>query len=151
MLVRDAIEVRRYQAADATFIASLAGEAFTEYTPRAVSHTLDLVLRFGTLVAVRGARRLGFIVIGRDGGDVAVLHAIAVTARERGRGVGHRLMLAFERVAEARGARRLELVTADCNLAALDLFYRRGFRLHGRRPRFYERGQNACVLVRDVK
>lgn len=151
MLVRDAIEIRRYQATDATFIASLASEAFSEYTPRAVSHTLDLVLRFGTLVAVRGTRRLGFIVIGRDDGHAAILHAIAVSPRERGRGVGHRLMLAFERVAEARGARRLELVTADCNLAALDLFYRRGFRLLRRRERFYERGQNACLLVRELE
>jgi ribosomal protein S18 acetylase RimI-like enzyme len=60
-------------------------------------------------------------------------------------------MQAFETQARAEGARRLELCTADCNLAALDLFYRRGFRLHRRREKFYERGQNGCVLVKEIE
>ena len=46
---------------------------------------------------------------------------------------------------------RLELCTADYNLAALDLFYRHGFRLVRRRERFYDRGQDACILVKDLR
>jgi ribosomal protein S18 acetylase RimI-like enzyme len=167
MRVEEAIAVRRYQTDDAAFVAALAKEAFSEYTPLAVSHTLDMVQRYTTLVALQPPRRpvragppepgaaapalsrVGFVAIGGDG-EVALLHAIAVDDRERGRGVGRRLMRAFESVARARGARRLELVTADCNLAALDLFYRSGFRLLRRRERFYARGQNACVLVKDL-
>lgn len=169
------IVIRPYETADEAFIASLADEAFSEYTPRAVSHTRDLVRRFTTLVAIeqshprgerswleatisrqKGAptrtRRVGFVAIGGEPGEeVAQLHAIAVIERERGRGVGRRLMLAFERLAVARRARRLELCTADSNLAALDLFYKCGFRLLRRRERFYERGQNACILVKDLK
>ena len=37
------------------------------------------------------------------------------------------------------------------DLAALDLFYRRGFRLLRRRERFYERGQDACVLIKELR
>jgi dTDP-4-amino-4,6-dideoxy-D-galactose acyltransferase len=150
MLVREAITIRPYQADDVAFIARLAHEAFDEFTPRAVSHTLDMVSRFTTLVALRAGRRVGFIAVDADQGGIALLHAIAVAGRERGRGIGQRLMITFERLAYARGARRLELCTADCNLAALDLFLRSGFRLQRRRQRFYDRGQDACILVKDL-
>jgi ribosomal protein S18 acetylase RimI-like enzyme len=168
MRVAEAIAVRPYEPGDAAFIARLAKQAFDEYTPDAVSHTLDMAQRFTTLVALQrprsplaskaevalapsSLRRVGFVSIGGDDALVAQLHAIAVSDRERGRGIGRRLMAAFERVARARGARRLELCTADCNLAALDLFYRCGFRLWRRRQRFYARGQDACVLIKDLE
>ena len=94
--------------------------------------------------------RVGFAAVGDDGDGVLSLHAIAVVRGERGRGIGVRLMRAFEQLAGRRGARRLELCTADYNLAALDLFYRHGFRLLRRRERFYERGQDACTLIKDI-
>ena len=165
MLVVDTITVRPYETGDDAFVAALADEAFSEYTPGAVPHTLAMVRRYTTLVALEpprapfrspalirhaAPRRVGFVVIGEGESGIFVLNAIAVSHRERGRGIGHRLMQAFESLAAARGAKRLELVTADCNLAALDLFLRRGFRLVRRRSRFYERGQNACILVKDV-
>jgi ribosomal protein S18 acetylase RimI-like enzyme len=173
MLVVDTITVRPYETGDDAFVAALADEAFSEYSPGAVPHTLAMVRRYTTLVALEpprsafrsafrspmqapalirheAPRRVGFVVIGEGESGVFVLNAIAVSHHERGRGVGHRLMQAFESLAAARGAQRLELVTADCNLAALDLFLRRGFRLVRRRERFYERGQNACILVKDV-
>ena len=65
--------------------------------------------------------------------------AVAVTARARARGVGARLMQVAERYAASRGGRRLSLFTADSNLAALELFLRRGFRIVDRRRRFYAR------------
>jgi ribosomal protein S18 acetylase RimI-like enzyme len=167
MLVEEAIAVRAYEPNDDEFIATVAAEAFSEYTPRAVPHTLAMARRYTTLVALErprwvprdapaerapvAPRRVGFVVIGEEDSDVFVLNAIAVRERERGRGIGGRLMLAFEKRAECRGARRLELVTADSNLAALDLFLRRGFRLVRRRERFYERGQDACILAKELR
>jgi ribosomal protein S18 acetylase RimI-like enzyme len=166
MLATDELSIRAYSSEDDdAFIAALARDAFLEYTPRAVPHTLALVRRCTTFIALREQRRrdnaaggqpprlarVGFAAIGDEGDGVLSLHAIAVVSDERGRGIGVRLMGAFEQLAARRGARRLELVTADYNLAALDLFYRQGFRLLRRRERFYERGQDACVLVKDVR
>lgn len=151
MLVKEALTFRVCQATDIIFIARLSGDAFIEYSSKAVSHTLDMVGRYTTWVAVRGSEAVGFVAINKEASGVAVLHAIAVVRRERGRGVGFRLMQLFERFAREQEATRLELCTAECNLAALDLFYRRGFRLERRRERFYERGQNGCVLVKDLE
>ena len=179
MLATDELSIRPYSTEDDAFIADLARDAFLEYTPRAVPHTLALVRRCTTFVALhapprrepsgrdvagkapeslvstRGAApsrlaRVGFAAVGDEGDGVLSLHAIAVVRGERGRGIGVRLMGAFEQLAARRGAHRLELCTADYNLAALDLFHRQGFRLLRRRERFYERGQDACVLIKDL-
>jgi ribosomal protein S18 acetylase RimI-like enzyme len=165
MLATEALTIRPYETRDDDFIAALAHEAFDEYTPRAVLHTLSMVRRCTTLVALqelparagaqpgalRRCARVGFVAVGEEGEGTLVLNAIAVLRGERGRGIGHRLMLAFEELGRERGARRLELCTADYNLAALDLFFRFGFDLVARRPRFYGRGQDACILVKQLR
>jgi ribosomal protein S18 acetylase RimI-like enzyme len=165
MLATESLTIRPYESRDDDFIAALAFEAFDEYTPRAVLHTLGLVRRCTTLVALQalparedaepGARRrcarVGFIAVGGEGEGTLVLNAIAVVRGERGRGIGHRLMMAYEELGRERGTRRLELCTADYNLAALDLFFRFGFDLVARRPRFYGRGQDACILVKQLR
>ena len=171
MLATEALAIRPYETSDDDFIAALARDAFEEYTPHAVLHTLAMVRRCTTLVALQeesrlgaGARppahagtakrrfaRVGFAAIAEESDETLVLNAIAVIRGERGRGIGQRLMGEFERLGHERGARRLELCTADYNLAALDLFYRSGFRLAARRPRFYGRGQDACILIKDLR
>jgi ribosomal protein S18 acetylase RimI-like enzyme len=151
MLVKEALTFRPCQPIDLIFIARLASEAFGEYTSKAVSNTLDVVGRYYTWVALRGREAVGFVTVANEGDGVAVLHALAVVRGERGKGVGFRLMQVFERFAREHGVTRLELCSPECSLAALDLFYRRGFRLVRRRQRFYERGQNGCVLVKAVE
>jgi ribosomal protein S18 acetylase RimI-like enzyme len=185
MLATERLSIRPYHPGDDDFIAALAREAFDEYTPFAVPHTLGMVRRCTTLVALREAlplgeavplggvgprdveavegaegaapetppqrQRVGFAAISDEGDGVLMLNAIAVVSNRRGRGIGHYLMLAFERFGRVRGARRLELCTADYNLAALDLFMRHGFRIVRRRERFYDRGQDACILVKDLR
>src|SRR4051794_26526405 len=124
MLAMEALELRPYDSRDDDFIAALAKEAFSEYTPDAVLHTLSMVRRCKTLVAwqeVRvGARggasryvRVGFAALAEEGAGTLVLNAIAVVRGERGRGIGSRLMEEFERIGRARGVQRLELCTAD--------------------------------------
>jgi ribosomal protein S18 acetylase RimI-like enzyme len=151
MLVKEALTFRPCQPLDLIFIARLASEAFGEYTSKAVSNTLDVVGRYNTWVALRGREAVGFVTVANEGAGVAVLHALAVVRGERGKGVGFRLMQVFERFAREHDVTRLELCSPECSLAALDLFYRRGFRLLRRRERFYERGQNGCVLVKEIE
>src|SRR5690606_31163212 len=65
MLVKEALTFRPCQATDLIFIARLSGEAFIEYSSKAVSHTLDMVGRYTTWVAVRGNEAVGFIAVNR--------------------------------------------------------------------------------------
>ena len=77
MLVKEALTFRPCQASDLIFIARLSGETFAEYSTKAVSHTLDMVGRYTTWVAVRGSDAVGFVAVNKESNGVAVLHAIA--------------------------------------------------------------------------
>src|SRR4051812_20986707 len=88
VLVAENIVLRPYEPEDEEFIALLSHEAFDEFTPRAVPHTLDMVQRFHTLVALRGGHRVGFLTLSGRPGDVFMVQAIAISARHRGRGIG---------------------------------------------------------------
>lgn len=142
-----AVSVRPWTPEDDEFVAKLAGEAFAEYSQQASRHVLETTHQVGTKtwIAAEGAVPLGMVVLGHHAGGWSVL-AIAVSARARACGIGTRLMRVVERHAVAHGALRLSLVTADSNLAALDLFLRSGFRIVRRRPSFYSRRQDACEL-----
>jgi len=141
------VTIRRSRSEDAAFIRSLSAEVFSEYTPRAAERALPMMRGRGsiTLVAECREQRAGFVVLVLDGYR-ARIDAIAVSDTERGRGVGRRLLAAAERVAREHGAGAVELVTADANLAALDLFLRAGFDRKRRLPRHYPRGQDAHLL-----
>jgi ribosomal protein S18 acetylase RimI-like enzyme len=100
-----------------------------------------------TLVAELSGRFAGFAVVEFEGRS-AHLAAIAVREADRGLGVGAHLLQAVEALGRKRGAQTLQLCTADSNLAALDLFLKRGFRIEKRLSRFYARGQSACQLAK---
>jgi ribosomal protein S18 acetylase RimI-like enzyme len=144
--------IRHATVSDAQLIRELAQLSFGEYDPRAARTTANMMLEPGatTLVAERGAKVLGFIILRRQPANALAVNAIAVTPTERGTGVGKRLMQAAERRARSHGIGRIRLCTAQANLAALDLFLRRGFTIVGRTAVYYWRGQPACTLEKRI-
>jgi ribosomal protein S18 acetylase RimI-like enzyme len=74
------------------------------------------------------------------------LDAIAVEPTQRAMGVGKALLAGVLRRARERGATAVRLVTAEANVAALDLFLRSGFEIIERIAHYYPRGQNAVVM-----
>jgi ribosomal-protein-alanine N-acetyltransferase len=145
------VSVRSYTPDDARFVAELSDESFAEYGLRPSRYTLSVLQRATTRawIAEEGSTALGLVVLELAGPTGAVL-AVAVKERARGRGIGALLMQAAERHAHAQGVKQLTLFTADSNLAALDLFLRRGFRIVARRPAFYSQRQDACQLTKAL-
>ena len=145
------VRIRRAQPSDRAFLARLAHAAFSDFDPRAREHTLESIAAAGaiTLVALRGDEPIGFGVL-EFGRSQAALQAIAVEPRERGHGIGGRLMHAVEHAARKQGAASLRLCTAQANVEALALFIKHGFRIERRMLRFYPNGQDACMLTKSV-
>jgi ribosomal protein S18 acetylase RimI-like enzyme len=141
----DAPRIRPGTATDRAFVERLSETAFTEYTLDARARAAPMTRAGTLLVAELGSRSVGFAVVRRQG-RTAYLDAIAVETEWRGRGVGHALLAAAEESARRAGAARIELVTAEANLAALDLFLKRGFVVRRTVAGFYPRGQTAHVL-----
>jgi ribosomal protein S18 acetylase RimI-like enzyme len=142
------LEIRRSSPEDETFVAALAREAFAPFSLHAENTTRRMLHEPGsvTLIATRGGRRVGFVVIEAHGQGHSSIQAIAVPSSERGQGVGERLMTAAVRFARDTGSRHLRLCTAQANVEALSLFMKAGFHIVRRMPRFYPRGQDACEL-----
>src|SRR5262245_52150384 len=120
--------VRRARNSDSAFIVQLSEQVFSEYSLRAGQRALPLTQGRGviTVVAEWRKERAGFAVLRCDARGTGHLDAIAVTELARGHGVGRKLLAEIEAQALERELRRLELVTADSNLAALMLFHRAG-------------------------
>ena len=147
--------LRAYREADAPFVERLARAAFGEYSPRAGAPSVEAATHPGVvaIVAANGSEPVGFAMLTihtTRGAPFASLDAIAVEETERGRGVGKALLAAAERAAKKRQARELRLVTAESNVAALDLFLRSGFTIGERLERYYPRGQNAVSMRKKL-
>jgi ribosomal-protein-alanine N-acetyltransferase len=148
--------LRLYRASDAPFVEKLARREFSEYSSRAGVPTVYAATLPGVaaLVAVVSDEPIGFVMLSfRSNGSnspVASLDAIAVDGSQRGRGVGKALLARAEREARRHHASELRLVTAEANVAALDLFLRTGFEIVEHKKRFYPKGQNAVVMRKKL-
>ena len=143
-----AVRIRALRSADADFVLSLANAAFSEFSPQPARSTLWMAEHFVTLVAERAGVPLGFVVVRIERDRLAELVAIAVLERERGRGAGSALLKAAEIRARAGGAPGIVLHTADANVAALELFFKRGFHIRRRLRRYYVGVFDACELIK---
>ncbi len=85
-------------------------------------------------------------VLARVAADEAEILTLAVVPAARRRGLGAALMRGAMAEARARGAACLHLEVAAGNQAALALYRALGCAEAGRRPRYYEDGQDALVL-----
>jgi ribosomal protein S18 acetylase RimI-like enzyme len=152
--------LRMYRASDASFVEKLARQAFREYSPRAGAPSVRAATLPGTvsIVAVQGDDPVGFATMtlhrtAKTRSRVrrhASLDAIAVDQAHRGRGVGKRLLAGVESEAAKRHSIEIRLVTAESNLAALDLFLRSGYEIVERLARYYPKGQNAVVMKKKL-
>lgn len=140
------VKIRVLEGADAAFVKELAELAFGEFSRDAGRSTLWMAEHHPTWIALRGEERIGFAVLRAAGRQLAELLAIAVVERERGRGVGRALIERAESAARVRGAPGISLHTADANVAAIDLFKKRGFHVVRHFARYYREMYDACEM-----
>jgi ribosomal protein S18 acetylase RimI-like enzyme len=103
-----------------------------------------------TAIAEHDGEPVGFAIVDFAARELATLDAIATLPSHRGHGIGRALLQRMEAEVRRRGVRRLRLVTADANLAALDLFLKAGFRIAEHLAYFYPRKQDAVVLEKRL-
>ena len=150
MTRRGRILIRSMELSDGEFIVALGRSAFAEYSYEPSAGVLAMTRRGRTLVASQDGTPVGFAIVEVTPHEKAHLVAISVAEGVRGRGIARELLEGIERMARRAGARSLGLVTADSNLAALELFLRCGFERVGRATRYYQRGQNAIRMEKKL-
>jgi ribosomal protein S18 acetylase RimI-like enzyme len=151
MHVVENFRIRAAEPSDLGFVRDLGHQAFSEFSPNAAREVVAMASRGQTFIAEERSLRVGFVVVDLPREGVSHISALAVQRSARGRGVGQRLLAWAEQAGRADGARELALVTADGNLAALDLFLRSGFRRTKNAARYYARGQSGLWLSKSLR
>jgi GNAT superfamily N-acetyltransferase len=134
------LQIRHAAVADLDAMVRLLGVLFSlerDFRPDATRQRRGLAMLLGdpraaVLVAARGGDVVGMgtvqLVVSTAEGDLAALvEDVVVEERERGRGVGRRLLAALGEWARARSAERLQLLTDRENAPALRFYERTGW------------------------
>jgi ribosomal protein S18 acetylase RimI-like enzyme len=96
------------------------------------------------LVGEREERFAGYaLVLFRPRSAIGRLYSIGVEPAFAGQGIGPALLAAAERAAIARDCRRMRLEVQTTNSRAIRRYECAGYRLLGRRPRYYDDGSDA--------
>ena len=155
-LNRQRIVIRPSRPQDLGYIERLSKHVFHPYGPYeavlANWFQSDMAL---TCVALRGKKPIGFAMQSLPADlfnlpPVSELLAIAVEPSEQGHGVGRLLMAAVDKRAKALGVEKMVLYTAVENWVGQGLFTQFGFMPIETVPRFYPKGQDALMMVKDM-
>lgn len=99
----------------------------------------------------RGALVAAAVLFFRSNSRIARLYSIAVSLKARGQGLGERLLDGCEDAARARHCHVLRLEVRKDNPSARRLYERRGYRLFGERPGYYEDGEDALRYEKSLQ
>jgi len=105
------------------------------------------------LVAEGGSRIWGYMITctrSRGGSQRAQLVSVAVDPGARRRGVASALMDGTLRRLRRKGVRRFTLMVKTTNREALEFYRRRGFLQLRIWRKYYEDGEDAWLMVRDL-
>lgn len=144
-LAGNAVSLRRAVPADSAVLAGLHAATLSDSWDAAIiERVLTAPRGFGTLAEAHGSP-IGF-ALARQAADEAELLAIGVLSTQRRNGVGRRLLQDVATHVTEMGAATLFLEVAENNREAQTLYEHCGFRVVGKRPRYYGNGGDALVM-----
>ncbi|MBW1998643.1 MAG: GNAT family N-acetyltransferase [Deltaproteobacteria bacterium] len=151
------IRVRVGRKSDVGFIIELSGRAFNRYGPyeKIIEEWLVSGMTLA-MVSLHGKRPVGFAMINLLPEEMGPqyeteLLAIAVEPGMHRRGIGLSLLRSMEQKAGESGIRKIVLHTARENFPARGLFKKAGFSELGIKKEFYPNGQDALVMVKEIR
>lgn len=100
----------------------------TEWRRFHAENGYDWRVRRHSFAAIEGGRVVGVVSMETHGG-VAYLYKLIVSKRARGKGIGSRLLKAFEAEAKREGCHMLSLRTSDRHTEAMRFYRDRGYRV----------------------
>ncbi|MFC7202728.1 ribosomal protein S18-alanine N-acetyltransferase [Haloferax namakaokahaiae] len=148
----DDIVVRQVERGDLLDVLRIERASFTQPWPYAAFESFVDEPAF--LVAARGTDILGYVVadvMPNHGNDIGHIKDLAVHPDARGEGLGRRLLQqALSAVALAE-ATIVKLEVRVSNEPALSLYRDMGFESAHRIPRYYADGEDAFIMIHDVR
>lgn len=140
-------QIRPATAADAERLVPIERRSFGDpWSVAAFQEILSSPVGLG-VIAERGTEVKGYLVARAVAGEGEILN-LAVAPEARRKGLGARLLEAGIDALAAAGAREIFLEVREQNLAAQQLYQRRGFRPVGLRARYYRNPVEDAIVLR---
>jgi ribosomal protein S18 acetylase RimI-like enzyme len=151
------VTIRTAETSDADFIRNLSERVFLQYGP--YEEMLPRWLESGiavTFLAIMDKKPIGFAMLSEPNytwsfSPVCELLAIAVAPEKQRLHVAERLMEKMERTAREFKVGKLILHTYAENSPAQNLFRKRGFIATKLKKEFYPKGQDACMMYKNLR
>ncbi|WP_435344604.1 ribosomal protein S18-alanine N-acetyltransferase [Haloarchaeobius sp. HRN-SO-5] len=147
----DDLTIRQAEQADLLAVFRIEKAVFQQPWP------FDAFQRFlgepGFLVATEDGKVTGYVVadcIPNHGRPLGHVKDLAVHEKCRGRGIGSRLLARAIATLTSMNATSVKLEVRESNEPALSLYRDFGFEALRRVPRYYDDGEDALVMVRDL-
>jgi len=141
-------QIRSATPADAVALGIIERACFADpWTDRSLAEALASPHGIGVVATGGGDAILGYLMAREVGGSGEILNLAVAPGSRRG-GVGQALLEEGLAVLGARGAREVFLEVRESNLAALELYTRRGFRAVGSRRGYYRAPTEDAVVMR---
>ncbi|WP_267642106.1 ribosomal protein S18-alanine N-acetyltransferase [Haloarchaeobius amylolyticus] len=145
------VTIRPAEQADLLAVYRIEKSSFPQPWP------FDAFQRFldapGFLVATEGQKVTGYVVadcIPNHGRGIGHVKDIAVHPKRRGQGIGRRLLARAIATLASQNATSVKLEVRETNDVAKDLYRDFGFEPLRRIPRYYDDGEAALVMVKEL-
>lgn len=143
-------KIRPLTKADIKTVAGLEKASFSApWTQESLLSTLSRADFIGYVLETDGGEIVGY-VFGSILFEDAELHRIAVKSEIRGKGYGGRVLDGFLQGVKARGGERVFLEVRVSNAPARKLYDSRGFDLFRTRRYYYDDGEDALEMKKEL-
>jgi [ribosomal protein S18]-alanine N-acetyltransferase len=144
------VVVRRCERRDLPHVLAIEVASFSDPYPRAMFEWLLFRMGGGFFVACRGEVVVGYAVCGVTLRRKGHLVSIAASPETRRSGVGSLLMRSVMSYLEEKGVSEVLLEVRMSNQAAIAFYRKFSFAESGRKPHYYQDGEDAVVMRRRL-
>ncbi|MBI5241120.1 MAG: GNAT family N-acetyltransferase [Elusimicrobia bacterium] len=137
--------IRPARPADLDAVCAIAQDAPLAGHWSRAQYESEIGSGLGLFAVLEEDETLGFFILRRVEAE-AQLVDIAVRSRDRGRGLGRDLLAAAVAGARSWSSSKMTLEVSAANEPALRLYRAAGFRIVGRRPKFYNDRSDAILM-----
>ncbi len=144
------LTVRRVKASDIIPVIALAFETLPERYNPAIFNQFYEASPDSFLVALNNNSIIGFLIGIKTTPTTARILMLSVQERHRKQGIGTALFTAFLAEMKEHRVGRLDLEVRTTNHAALEFYKKQGFILRGTLSHFYQNGEDAYSMTKEL-
>jgi [ribosomal protein S18]-alanine N-acetyltransferase len=129
-------------------ILALENKSFPD--DQMAEQTVRRFIRNGNMIVLLMCSRVigSAVLLKRKDTLASRLYSLAIDPIHRGRGIGSILLSGVESMAIGHSEIRLEV--REDNMAAINLYFKHGYKKFGRRMKYYKDGMNALRMVKEL-